>query len=44
MMMRYKIKPEHAAEDEHIGVFQELRDQVPDRLCYASIKLLDGRY
>ena len=44
MMVRYKVKPDHAAENERYiaAVFAQLREKQPAGLCYASFKLDDG--
>src|SRR5262249_2281573 len=44
MMVRYKVKPEHVAENERDirRVFEQLVAQRPEGLGYASFKLADG--
>lgn len=44
MMVRYKVKPDRAAENERYiaAVFAQLRERQPAGLRYASFKLDDG--
>jgi hypothetical protein len=44
VMVRYKVKPEHAAENEALvrAVYEELAQTQPDGLRYATYKLDDG--
>lgn len=44
VMVRYKVRPESAAENEALirNVFDELRAAAPDGVRYASFKLDDG--
>lgn len=44
VMVRYKVKPDRAAENEAYiaGVFAQLRREQPAGLRYASFKLEDG--
>ena len=44
MMVRYKVKPEHVAENERDieRVFEQLVAQRPTGVRYASFKLADG--
>src|SRR5712692_7780995 len=43
-MIRYKVKPERAAENETLvkAVYEQLGREKPDRLHYATFKLPDG--
>lgn len=44
VMVRYKVKPEHAADNERYieWVFEQLNRESPTDLRYASFKLSDG--
>ena len=44
VMVRYKVKPERAAENERLvrAVYEELARTQPDWLQYAAFKLDDG--
>jgi hypothetical protein len=44
VMVRYRVKPEHAAENERLvrAVYDELRDAAPDDVQYATFRLDDG--
>jgi hypothetical protein len=44
VMVRYKVKPEHAAENEELvrAVYAELKDSAPADLRYATFQLEDG--
>src|SRR5262245_8950789 len=44
MMVRYKVKPEHVAENERDiqRVFEQLVAQRPEGLGYVSFRLADG--
>jgi hypothetical protein len=44
IMVRYKVKPERADENEALirDVFTELAEKSPEGLSYASFKLDDG--
>ena len=44
-MVRYKTKPERADENERLirKVFEELRENSPAGIRYASFKLADGQ-
>jgi hypothetical protein len=44
VMVRYKVKPEHAAENEALvrAVYEELAERQPEGLRYATYKLDDG--
>ena len=44
VMVRYKVKPERAAENEQLvrAVYDELKDVDPDRFQYATFRLDDG--
>ena len=44
MMVRYKVKPDRAAENERYitAVFAQLRERQPAGFRYASFKLDDG--
>jgi hypothetical protein len=43
-MVRYRIKPNHVAENEQLvrGVYDELHERNPDGLRYATFQLDDG--
>jgi hypothetical protein len=43
-MVRYTVKPEHAAENEALvrAVYEELAATQPDHLRYATFRLGDG--
>jgi hypothetical protein len=43
-MVRYKVKPERAAENEQLvrAVYEELHRRRPDGLRYATFRLEDG--
>ncbi len=43
-MIRYKLKPEHAAENEQLvrNVYDELARSAPEGLRYATFALEDG--
>jgi hypothetical protein len=43
-MVRYRVKPDRAAENERaiVKVFEQLAREQPDGLRYASFKLDDG--
>jgi hypothetical protein len=45
IMVRYKTKPERADENERLirKVFEELRENSPAGIRYASFKLADGQ-
>ena len=44
VMVRYKVKPDRAAENEELvrAVYEELHRTQPDGLRYATFKLDDG--
>jgi hypothetical protein len=44
VVVRYKVKSEHAAENEQLvrAVYAELHETQPDGLRYATFKLADG--
>ena len=44
LMVRYKVKPGKAAENENYirDVFEQLQDEAPAGIRYASFKLEDG--
>ena len=44
IMVRYKTKPEHAETNAALvrAVFDSLRQEAPDGICYASYRLEDG--
>ena len=44
VMVRYKVKPDRAAENEALvrAVYEELRDSAPEGLRYATYVLADG--
>jgi hypothetical protein len=44
VMVRYKVKPEHAAENERLvrAVYDELGDVAPEGFRYATFQLEDG--
>jgi hypothetical protein len=44
VMVRYKVKPESAAENEELarGVYEELQRTAPAGIRYATFKLDDG--
>jgi hypothetical protein len=44
VMVRYRVKPEHAAANEALvrAVYEELAQTQPDGLQYATYKLDDG--
>jgi hypothetical protein len=44
VMVRYKVKPERAAENEELvrGVYDELARDAPDGFRYATLVLEDG--
>jgi hypothetical protein len=44
IMVRYKVKPERAEENEQLvrAVYEELERTVPEGLRYATLKLDDG--
>ena len=44
MMVRYKVKPDRASENENYikAVFSQLRSEAPAGIRYASFKLDDG--
>jgi hypothetical protein len=44
VMVRYQVKPEHAAENEELvrAVYEELHRTNPDGIRYATFKLDDG--
>lgn len=44
VLVRYKVKPDHAAENQRFveGVFKELKAKAPPGLHYATFKLADG--
>ena len=44
VLVRYKVKPERAAENEELvrAVYAELRERQPAGLRYATFKLEDG--
>lgn len=44
VMVRYKVRPDRAADNESYiaAVFEQLRDEAPAGLRYASFKLDDG--
>jgi hypothetical protein len=44
VMVRYKVKPEHVAENEQLvrAVYEELAQSKPDGLRYATYRLDDG--
>jgi hypothetical protein len=44
VIVRYKVKPERAAENEDLvrAVYAELHEQKPDGLHYATFQLEDG--
>jgi hypothetical protein len=44
VMVRYKVKPDRAAENEELvrAVYDELRRTAPDGLRYATFQLADG--
>jgi hypothetical protein len=44
VMVRYKVKPERAAENEELvrAVYEELHDAAPDGFRYATFQLDDG--
>jgi len=43
-MIRYKVRPERAAENESLvkAVYEQLNRERPDELRYATFKLPDG--
>lgn len=44
VMVRYKVKPEHAARNEELArsVYEELHQSAPDGIRYATFALEDG--
>ena len=44
VLVRYKVKPERAAENEELvrAVYDELRSSAPDGLRYATFQFDDG--
>jgi hypothetical protein len=44
VMVRYKVKPQHVAENERLvrAVYEELASVQPDGLRYATYRLDDG--
>ena len=44
VMVRYRVKPEHVAENEELvrGVYAQLSRERPAELRYATFKLEDG--
>jgi hypothetical protein len=44
VMVRYRVKPEHAAENERLvrAVYDELHRTGPDEIRYATFRLDDG--
>jgi hypothetical protein len=44
VMVRYKVKPERAAENEQLvrAVYDQLRDVAPDGFQYGTFQLGDG--
>ena len=44
VMVRYRVKPEHVAENEALvrAVYEELAATQPDELRYATFRLDDG--
>jgi hypothetical protein len=44
VMVRYRVKPEHVAENERLvrDVYEELRRDDPDGFHYATFRLADG--
>jgi hypothetical protein len=46
MMVRYRIKPELAAENQRLieAVFQELRAEAPDDVRYLALRLGDDSF
>ena len=44
VMVRYKVKPEHAARNEELvrRVYEELEQTAPDGIRYATFALEDG--
>ena len=44
VMVRYRVKPEHAAHNEHLvrAVYAELHERRPPGLRYATFRLEDG--
>jgi hypothetical protein len=44
VMVRYKLKPEHVAENERLvrAVYDELRETEPEGIRYATFRLDDG--
>lgn len=44
VMVRYKVKPERVAENEALitKVYEQLKNETPDRLRYQTYKLDDG--
>jgi hypothetical protein len=44
VMVRYRVKPEHAAENERLvrAVYDELHRTGPDGIRYATFKVDDG--
>lgn len=44
VMVRYRVRPEHAAENEQLvrDVYDELAASSPEGLRYATFKLADG--
>jgi hypothetical protein len=44
VMVRYRVKPDHVAENERLvrAVYDELHERNPDGLRYATFQLDDG--